>query len=105
MINICIVRGKICEAILKYMQPTKLYIIVKTIIKHLIMILQVNKLVKNKYQLCIMFHNPGFKNIDIYCVNYWEQVKQQGPSNHLFLEEGKYYTPRPVDNQNQRISR
>ena len=51
------------------------------------------------------FGHPRFENIEIYCVNWWVEVKQQGPPEHFFPEEGNYSSPNPVQKLHHRRSR
>ena len=109
--KLCIGRGVICEALLKYMHPANMAnntfpnATVKNFIKGLLVIHQEKRVVKRKEQLCIIFCHPQFENIEIYCVNQWVKMKQQCPSRHPFPEEGNYSAPNPVQKLQQRRSR
>ena len=76
---------------------------VKAFIKYLLLIHQENKVVKSKEQMCIVFHHLQFENRDIKYMKHCQKVKQQGPSDNFYQEEGTYTAPNPVKNkQNKR---
>ena len=75
--KICIKRGAISKALLKYMHPSILSndtftnYTVKTVIKDMLVIFEEKRVVKSREQTRIIFCHPRFENIKVYCVNWW----------------------------------
>ena len=103
--------GTDCEAPLNYTHLNNLVngillnATVNNVIKYILVILQDKRVVKGKYQLCIVISHLQFKNSDIYCFNCWSKMKQQGSYDHLYQEEYNLAVTKPVDSQHKRISR